>query len=318
VKIDYFKIVQDSANFTWKYKILWIFGFLLAFTSGGGGNSSSEYSDVQEDPQISEKLGNFTDKFQSFLESPYFLTVFFGGIFLILILTLLFWYINKMSKAALIKSVDFDKEGKESDINLKNLLKVTRSYMMRLFSLDLYSFLLYFPAVILIIISFFSVGFLKWFSVIVIFPSIILILTSFIAISALKNIAERLIVLDDLQAKQGLKMAWNVARKYFKEYILAWLASLVPGCAFYIVNMTITFVTMIPIVLLFFASITSNDFTNVGMILSGCGCCAISLLLTAVEAPFQVFKVSYWTKFLIELKDISFGKKFAEEEEVVK
>jgi hypothetical protein len=44
--IDFGKIIKRAWHILWNYKVLWIFGVLLALTSGGGGsgNSGSQYS----------------------------------------------------------------------------------------------------------------------------------------------------------------------------------------------------------------------------------------------------------------------------------
>ncbi|MGD8904906.1 MAG: hypothetical protein PVI67_15190, partial [Anaerolineae bacterium] len=39
--MDYGKILTRAWEITWRWKILWILGFLAALGSGGGGGSSS-------------------------------------------------------------------------------------------------------------------------------------------------------------------------------------------------------------------------------------------------------------------------------------
>ncbi len=41
--IDFGKILKRAWHILWNYKVLWIFGILLAITAGRGGGSSSSY-----------------------------------------------------------------------------------------------------------------------------------------------------------------------------------------------------------------------------------------------------------------------------------
>lgn len=308
MKVDYFQIIQDSAKFTWKYKILWVFGFLLAlFNGSGSSSSSSNYSNAGEGTQMPETVRKIGDEIEEFFSSPYIWLYIIAGIIIFLTLIVISWYIGRISKTAIIKAVDFDKDKKETEINLKDLFKSSNKFILKLLTLDFYGFLLGVPVLILIVLSFVAVGFFKWFGMIIVCPSIMVIFLGFIAVSAIWNIAERLIILEDMGAKGSLTMAWNVLKQYYKQYILAWLTSIIPGCLFSMVSGILTILSVLPIAVIFLASLILSDFSVIGFMLAGCGCCTVSIFLKVLEAPFQVFKVTYWTKFLMELKDKSFG-----------
>jgi hypothetical protein len=38
--MDHFKVLKRALELTWRYRVLWVFGIILALTSGGGGGSS--------------------------------------------------------------------------------------------------------------------------------------------------------------------------------------------------------------------------------------------------------------------------------------
>jgi len=319
MKIDYFKILQDSAKFTWKYKILWIFGFLLAMFNGSGGSSSSNsYSDIGDSTQVPDSVKQIGDKIEEFFSSPYIWLYVIAGVFILLAIIVVSWYLSRISKTAIIKAVELDKGRKEKEIKFKSLFKTSNKYILKLLTLDFYGFLIGVPVLLLIVLSFLAVGFFKWFGMVIVCPSIIVIFLGFVAAGAIWNVAERLIILEDMGAKGSLVMAWNVLKRYYKQYMLAWLTSIIPGCLFSMVSGFLAVITLIPVAVIFIASLVSTSFTVIGLILSGCSCCAVSIFLKALEAPFQVFKVTYWTKFLMKLKDMSFGKRFAVEAEVVK
>jgi len=42
--MDFGKIIKRAGEITWRWKILWVFGFLVSLGSGGGGRSSSNWS----------------------------------------------------------------------------------------------------------------------------------------------------------------------------------------------------------------------------------------------------------------------------------
>ena len=37
--MDHMKVLRRSFEITWRYRVLWVFGILLALTSGGGGGN---------------------------------------------------------------------------------------------------------------------------------------------------------------------------------------------------------------------------------------------------------------------------------------
>ena len=43
--MDHIKILKRAFNITWVYRALWVFGIILALTTGGNSGSSSQGAD---------------------------------------------------------------------------------------------------------------------------------------------------------------------------------------------------------------------------------------------------------------------------------
>ncbi len=308
MKIDYFKIIQDSAKFTWKYKILWIFGFLLAWFNGGGGSStSSNYSDISDDTQISERIRKIAEKAEEVFSSPNIWLFIIVILVLLMTLILISWYLQRISKISIIKSVDLDRFGKQSYIRFFTLWKKSNSYILRFLALDLYKLYLIIPFIFLFILSSLAISFFKWVSIIMFILVIFVLVLVSVVVRIFWGVAERLIILNDINARESLKMSWSVLRKHYKEYFLAWLTLLFPSCIFSSFISILLLISVLPLAFIFIASSSPQNFSPLGILFAGCSCILLTIFLSFFEAPFQVFKVTYWTKFLMELKDKSFG-----------
>jgi hypothetical protein len=130
--MDHTKILKRAWHILWSYKVLWIFGIILAFTAVGGGTSSLSYTvgngDFQEGQfrdfdldqlrlDLDGSLDNFDEEFEEMLEdiwgdeirSATVDTIIAIGIGMICFFTLLFVVARVaqyVSETALIRMVD--------------------------------------------------------------------------------------------------------------------------------------------------------------------------------------------------------------------
>lgn len=139
--IDYGDLIKRSYQILIRYKFLWLFGFIVAFTSGGYGNYSNFSS--------SEKSGNEFQRnfkiFEKFSSINIALILFLIGI--AIIIGIVFLILRYISTAALISSVD-DIE-KQRDASVKKGFTNGWHHWLYILGIDLVIFI---PLTLIIII----------------------------------------------------------------------------------------------------------------------------------------------------------------------
>ncbi|MFC1780241.1 hypothetical protein ACFLY9_00930 [Patescibacteria group bacterium] len=306
MKIDYFKLLKDAAEFSWKYKILWIFGFILTLLSGNTNTNSSNY-DFSEN-NVEENYGvtyeELQDKMSDFISSPAFWIIVLAGIFIILIISVVAWYLRTVSKIALMNAVKYGDSGKSEKIRFGLLWKSSHPFLVKMLLFEILILLISFPVamvlfvpLVLMVMSLFTQYF---FLCILAIPFAILLFAFVVAFSAIKATAERMIVLDNKGVIESIKSGWLVFKKNFMQYVFAWLTMLLPGCVFGFVLGLFSVVgvlgvlgSMVPFA---FVSSTSNDLMM--SVIGVCGVCLISVIVVIIQSPYTVFRETYWTKFI--------------------
>lgn len=319
MQIDYIELLKDSAKFSWKYKVLWVFGFILALLSGSssGSNYNSSSTDFSEQSASTDAIDRIGDSIIEFVQSPYFWISLVVVIIAFLLFTVVSWYLRRVSKIALINSVKYDQAGRSNEIRLSALWKGSHPYLLRFLKYDLVWFVLGLPLTIIIavmVIPVFVIGPVGFISWCLMLPLLIILA---VLSNAIKQTGERLLILESLQIIESIKQSWALFKDNFSKYVLAWLVLLLPGCGFSIITGILSIFTFVPLVLLSTVLIFNPGTAWIGMGIGGCGCVILSLLLAAVQSPFTVFKQTYWTKFIMLLFGTKFEKKNIEEAEVV-
>jgi hypothetical protein len=260
-KIDYFQVVKDSFNFIWNYKILWLFGLIMALfqgnrSSSGSFNFSSNYSDVGNSSNWNEVMDQFangdwseitdqtsgvgtsqlTDQLERIADLPMFdyswiLILLFSIIGLVL--ALVFWYLSNVARAALIKAVVFNQNGQTESITFKSLWNSAHKHILDIFVFQIIMFLLTIPIAII-------------FVVIVLLPSIIcpflcclsipFSILWFVALVLFNIIALRFIVLEDKSGIDAIQASWQFMVNKLRTVTLAGLVGLLVGSGFWIVK----------------------------------------------------------------------------------
>ncbi|MBN2015444.1 hypothetical protein JW766_01290 [Candidatus Dojkabacteria bacterium] len=311
MKVDYFKLIKESAEFAWKYKVLWVFGFILAFLSGSGGNSNSssynfeDRSDVSFGGRYDETFDTIGEKFDEFTQSPSFwitisliILVIIG---VVLIFTVISWYLRRVAKLALMNSVKYDENGEEEKIKLKSLWTETHSRLITFLLYDLIWFAIFFPVVIISVgMAFLGlIGGPGGFVIALCCITFPLLFIFAIFVSGIRETGERFLAYkEDMQPFEAIKKSWDIFTRNFGKYFLAWLAMLLPGCGWGIVIGAISLITILPLLFMLVPIFLNPDALLLGIGVGGCGICLISLVMNVIQAPFVVFQNTYWTKFM--------------------
>jgi hypothetical protein len=311
MKRDYYKLIKDSFNYTMKYKILWFFGFLAALFGGGGsfnipGGSGSDSSsnETYNNPRFEE----FGRRFQEFISSPDFIIFIIITVLFVLLLSVLLWYLNRISQTALILAVRHDSQGDEGSIRLGRLWNEANSHIVNIIKYDLVWLLLALAAV-LILLPIFVLPVVVMGpagGVAVLLLGICLLVPVLLLLSVIVSIIQlgafRVLILDRAPVIYSIKQGWNLFRNNIKDYILTWLTSLLPACAFFFVSTIIAIIVILPLFLpVYMLSSGTPDQFVPALIILAIMACGAWIFLSLIRAPYVVFYNTYWTKFIIDL-----------------
>ncbi|HKZ44292.1 MAG TPA: hypothetical protein VJZ78_04565 [Anaerolineales bacterium] len=273
------KILQRSWDILWKYRTLWIFGFILAMTvggntfksSGGPGSYQTNRQEVQnylQEPWSNQTFRSPQDFFdwlklsgndlKGLVESQIELrtTIWIGIVFIILmVLTGIGMTILRyVSETATIRMVDNLEESGE-EVPFKQGFRMgwsKRSW--RLFLVDL--LLLFLPGLItasLLIL----IGWGTFATIIsgenimaagiflvagVVFFLILVMTLYFVLISFLRNFIVRSCVIEDAGVGESIKMGFNLVRESWKDAGMMWLVMIGMGIAWVFVSILLLIV----------------------------------------------------------------------------
>ncbi len=277
--IDIGKILKRSWHILWNYRILWIFGFLLALTGGGngGGNSGSSYQfngnpgsngpngynpNFQPGPFWAELNDWFNQYITPLFTHPeqYVATfIWIGVAFLLFILavTVVTSLIRYPSETAVIRMVD-DYEQTGVKVGFKQGWKLGwNRRALRIWVIDL---IINLPAFLFIALLI-GLGVLFFFSVVngnnalafggtitaigcaFVFMLAFIILMVFL--SLLRQFFVRAAALEEAGIRESFRRGWVLFKNNWKSAVLMWLVMLGIGIGFGIAGM-ILFFLLIP------------------------------------------------------------------------
>jgi hypothetical protein len=261
--LDIKKILSRSWHILWAYRLLWVFGFILALTSGannfgnqsnysvndGQRNPSSEYQyrdgwdDLEADsfPEFVEEVSREISREFRALQEEYPVEysmgisaaiTFFVMIFLVGIVMAVLRYV---AEAASIRMVD---EYEESEIKVGFRQAWKYGWNRGAWRLFLVNFIVNLPGLVLFVILglvgwwFFSVlmGGVEWEiinSIIagsgIAFLSILITVILMTVLYILRDFAWRMVVLEGAGVREGLRGAWGLLKRQWKNIGLMWL-----------------------------------------------------------------------------------------------
>ncbi len=244
--MDHIKVLKRAWDITWRYRVLWVFGVLLALTtSRGGGGGGSQYNVSGDD--FASFRGDFP--IPSAPPPPEVIASIVGALIaigialacVILILIVVFTVIRYVSETALIRLVDDHEEtGEKRSLGQGIQMGWSRS-ALRLFLIDL---LIGLPLAIAFILLFLLalVPLLLWTTgseaagvigtlatIGLIFFFILLAIVVAVVISLLMRFFHRACVLEDLGVIEAIKHGFRVVREHLGDVAIMWLIMLGVG-----------------------------------------------------------------------------------------
>jgi hypothetical protein len=268
------KILKRSWHILWSYRVLWIFGILLAITTGvrSNGNNGSGSQGIQNNnvqipgvlPQGTPQwVQQFADWFTHDVE-PIFThpaqhvgtLVLFGVILflVILVISAIAALVRYPSETAVMRMVD---EYEQSGVKLSFRKGWKLGWTRRAFRLWLIDLILAIPVVVLVLLIA-GAGLIVYFNVSATFQitsvigvvaaiglgfiSVLLLFLLAVFIKLLRNFFARAVALDDLGVRAALQHGWGMFKRNWKSAGLMWLVMVGIGLGFGIAGIIVFFV----------------------------------------------------------------------------
>ena len=249
--MDYAKVLKRAWHLVWNYRALWVFGIILALTTGGGGNQWAQYSFRGEDFSRGGRFGveGVPPEIAGTL-----IAIGVGLACMIIILILAATVARYVSETALIQMVDdYEETGEKRSVRQGFRMGWSRT-ALRLFLIDLLTGV---PVALAFIVLFAvaAAPLLLWATestaagaigtVATIGLGLLVILLAIVVgviLSVLMRFFRRVCVLEQAGVIESIRQGYGMVRQHLKEVAVMWLIMVGLGLGWVIV--------MIPVVLL--------------------------------------------------------------------
>ena len=273
--IDFRKILTRAWHILWNYKVLWIFGILLAITGGGisSGNrgGSSRTSSGNGLSGINPNSWPFFQNLNTWLQEnivPLFLhpeqhiaTWIWIGVALLLlglVVGVIFSILRYVSEAAVIRMVN-EYEQTETKVTFKQGWRMGWSRAaFRMWLIDLLIGLLSLPFIIVLAglglaaytttkggMNTFAVGSIV-LSIACAFVFILAFVLLMILLGLLSNFFKRCAALENTDIRKSFRRGWKMFKRNWKNASLMWLILLGVGIVYSVASLIVT-VFLIPV-----------------------------------------------------------------------
>lgn len=240
--MDYGKVLSKAWQIIWKYKILWLFGFL----TNCGGNATTNPGSNSSGPNINFRFdsgytGNlplphgverFFENFERFFEqnSEQFAFWFVILLIVILLLTVLTFFIRVYGQVGLVRGA-LKAEGEAPEkLTFGEIHDEVKPFFWRLAGLQL---LLFFASILLVLILILPIVLLTvatlGIALLCLVPLICLAVPIGWAIAVIIQQAVVAMLVEDLAIGAALKRGWEVVRDNPVEYLVMGLILLIGG-----------------------------------------------------------------------------------------
>lgn len=316
MKSDYFSILKDAFRFTWRYKILWVFGLLLIFFDSGMSfntnnrsftRNSNNFSSSGSTEKITESLESVQKNIETYLSEPsnLILVVSIAIIVGIVFLLILSWYLRSVGRTSITRAYLMEREGIEENIRLGFLWKESHDFLKPVL---IYDVLWLIPYLILgLFVSLSYVGYTTLFSSVDItntLPLLVCLLFPIFFVASLlvywSNLTGfRLLVIYGETPVQSFKKAVGLVKQNILDYILGgiahWVVTLLYGL---MIGVIFIIFVLIALFALIFPLISGTDPSGFSLLpVIAVGFLIILTFILVLSMPVRVFSEVYWTKF---------------------
>ena len=297
--MDYGKILTRAWEITWRWKILWILGFLAALGSGSGGGGSSSYSTSN---------GDWPYGWGYTYHEPYIpagvIAAIIGVACLAIIIGIAIWVVSVIARGGLIAGVQQVED--EGQTTFGSAWRAGARRFWTLFGISILAaiplIILAVVGIIVLIVMFVGSGFAFDSSdaagAMGIVTSILcggvfccgMVIVAII-LQQIRLYAERAAVLEDLGWIEAFVRGWNVLKANLGHTIVFWLIFLAVGFALMILVGIGVAVVVVP-----FAAIAANVDPGPWLIAPvACGGLIAIIVGSLISAIVETFTSATWT-----------------------
>lgn len=250
--INITNILKRSWHILWSYRVLWIFGMLLALTTGVNNNNprldynlpkseSPSIPDLRDAPQW---MRDFAEWFEQNIEPLYtqpeehittYIVIGLVVLLFMLVIGSLMAFVRYPSETAVIRMVDeYERSGAKVGFRQAWRLGWSRR-ALRIWLIDL---LLFLPAFLFLVVML-ALGLVFYFSITATSPTLnafgviatigiafvvlLIFFSAWVFLSLLRNFFVRAAALDDLGAIESIRYGWAMFKGHWKSAGLMWL-----------------------------------------------------------------------------------------------
>ncbi|MFC2023566.1 hypothetical protein ACFLT5_02405 [Chloroflexota bacterium] len=301
--MNYGKVLSRAWEITWRWKVLWILGFLASLGSGGGGGGGS-YSTGQED------LNRWRLEGPPYVDWPLIAGVIAALVVLALLIGIVLWVISTIARGGLIAGVQQVED--EGTTSFLDAWRVGRKRFWTLFGLSVLSALplivaglaLAFTLVLGIVTMSGWGDFPGWAGGMGIASAVCcggalccgLILMG-IVLDQIRTYGERAAILEDLGWLDAFKRGWEVLKENLVPTIILWIIFFVIGVILATVILSSLAIAVLPFIAIF-RSIEPGPWLVLPLC---CGGLLTILIAAVLGSVIQTFTSATWTLAYREL-----------------
>ena len=296
--MDYGKVLSRAWEITWRWKVLWILGFLVSLGSGGGGGGSPSYTFTGNDVE------EWTHEYLAPEAIAGILALVAGVVCLAFVVAIALWVISVMARGGLIAGVQQVED--EGSTSFLQAWRVGRGKFWTLFGISILAaiplLILVLGMVVLLVLGIVgAVGFSETAELLAggsILAAIACACGMFcglfilaIVLDQIRVYAERAAILEDMGWIDAFKRGWEVLKENLGPTIIFWLIFLAIGLFFAALIIGGMFVLAIPMFLAF----TQVDPGPWLVVPICCGGLIVFILAALINAIVQTFTSATWT-----------------------
>jgi hypothetical protein len=282
--LDYGEVLSRTWQITWKYKGLWVLGFLASCGSGGGGGGGGGGGNTSGSNYTGGDFGAPMHEFQQMMETiPAWVWVVIGIVVLILILAAI--VLGVIGAGGLIAGFKRADEG--HDIRLGEAFRLGVKYFWRLLGFRLLLALLSIVVAVVVVAAVVgSIG-------ICLIPLICLGIPLALAIGVYVSLCQVALIDDDIPVTQVFKQVWDLVRIHYGPAALMGVILVFGGFVAGLIMAIPAMVTMVPLMI----ALASNDTTSLttGAIISGVCFVGYLPVLLLLNSVLQTYLNGAWT-----------------------
>lgn len=288
--MDFGNILKKAWHIVWKHKILWLFGFFAscgsAMNRGGGSNANATVGSqtpssngVQDifpfiNPRMENSIENFIRNIEA-VEPWVWVMIAFVGIFIAILLSVLFLFLGTLGTTGVIKGTALAEEAgaDEKPLSFGRIFSAVKPYFWKVLLLNLGLRIIGFIIVLILILP------IILFTVCTCFLGLFLLIPVGWLVELMINFTTIAIIEDDLDIFKAISRAWDVVTRNLGYVAVMFL---ILGIGQFILGLIIGLpLILVPIPLLVNLLSTGFRMVTVGL--------TISVILFIVVLPIVIF-----------------------------